>query len=216
MKILKNKWFIIALIVVAVAAAAAFTLRGKENVQYFTAKVERGDVRDVVEATGTINAVTTVQVGSQVSGTIQSLTADFNSRVKKNQVVARIDPTLFQGNLSQAQADYENARANLAVSQANLAKSRAAEVQTKSDYERSQGLAKEGVISQQQLDLARPTPTPPLPKSAPLEPPSRKPPLRFSSAKPQSTSPRPISITPSSSLPSTAPSSIAASMSDKP
>jgi HlyD family secretion protein len=155
LKILKNKWFIIAIIVLAVAAAAAFTLRGKENVQYFTAKVERGDVRDVVEATGTINAVTTVQVGSQVSGTIQSLTADFNSRVKKNQVVARIDPTLFQGNLSQAQADYENARANLAVSQANLAKSRASEVQTKSDYERSQGLAKEGVISQQQLDLAK-------------------------------------------------------------
>jgi HlyD family secretion protein len=155
LKILKNKWFIIAIIVLAVAAAAAFTLRGKENVQYFTAKVERGDVRDVVEATGTINAVTTVQVGSQVSGTIQSLTADFNSRVKKNQVVARIDPTLFQGNLSQAQADYENARANLAVSQANLAKSRASEVQTRSDYERSQGLAKEGVISQQQLDLAK-------------------------------------------------------------
>ena len=155
MKILKNKWFIIAIIVLAVAAAAAFTLRGKENVQYFTAKVERGDVRDVVEATGTINAVTTVQVGSQVSGTIQSLTADFNSRVKKNQVVARIDPTLFQGNLSQAKADYENARANLAVSQANLAKSKASEVQTKSDYERSQGLAKEGVISQQQLDLAK-------------------------------------------------------------
>lgn len=155
MKILKNKWFIIAIIVLAVAVAAAFTMKGKDKVQYYTAKVERGDVRDVVEATGTINAVTTVQVGSQVSGTISQLYADFNSRVKKGQVVARIDPTLFEGNLGQAKADLENAKANLSVSRANLEKSKATLAQAKSDFDRTSGLAKAGVMSQQQLDVAQ-------------------------------------------------------------
>lgn len=155
MKIIKNKWFIIAIIVLAVAAVAAFTMTGKDKIQYFTAKVEKGDVRDVVEATGTINAVTTVQVGSQVSGTIQSLFADFNSRVKKGQVVARIDPTLFEGNLGQAQADLENAKANLAAGRANLEKSKASLAQMKSDFDRTVELAKAGVMSQQQLDLAK-------------------------------------------------------------
>src|SRR5205807_6058455 len=59
---------------------------------YYTAKVEKGDISQVVQATGTINAVTTVQVGSQVSGTIAKLFADFNTQVTKDQVVAQIDP----------------------------------------------------------------------------------------------------------------------------
>jgi HlyD family secretion protein len=109
----------------------------------------------VVEATGTINAVTTVQVGSQVSGTISRLNADFNSRVKKGQVVAQIDPSLFQGSLLQAKADLANARANVVASQANLEKAQATALQTRADYERTSGLAKAGVMSQQQLDLAK-------------------------------------------------------------
>ena len=109
----------------------------------------------MVEATGTINAVTTVQVGSQVSGTISRLNADFNSRVKKGQVVAQIDPSLFQGALLQAKADLANAKANLVASQANLEKAQATALQTRADYERTSGLAKEGVMSQQQLDLAK-------------------------------------------------------------
>jgi len=156
-KILRNKWFIIAVIAAAVAIFAAFRLTQKEKPQYFTTKVERGDIRDVVEATGTINAVITVQVGSQVSGTIQTLYADFNSRVKKGQVIARIEPSLFEGAMLQAKADLENAKANLASARANLEKSRATAVQAKADYERTQGLAKEGVMSQQQLDLAQAT-----------------------------------------------------------
>ena len=87
--------------------------------------MDRGDIRQVVEATGTINAVTTVQVGSQVSGTISRLNADFNSRVKKGQVVAQIDPSLFQGSLLQAKADLANAKANVVASQANLEKAQA-------------------------------------------------------------------------------------------
>jgi HlyD family secretion protein len=117
--------------------------------------VETGEIQQVVEATGTINAVITVQVGSQVSGTIAKLYVDFNSHVKKGQLIAQIDPPLFDGALSQARADLENARANLAVSIANTAKARAMDAQTKADYERNLGLSKQGVISQQSLDLAK-------------------------------------------------------------
>jgi HlyD family secretion protein len=152
---LKRHWLIASVIVVAMAVFAAFQFKGNDKPQYFTTKTDRGDIREVVEATGTINAVTTVQVGSQVSGTISRLNADFNSRVKKGQVVAQIDPSLFQGALLQAKADLANAKANLVASQANLEKAQAAAVQTKADYERTSGLAKEGVMSQQQLDLAK-------------------------------------------------------------
>ncbi len=81
--------------------------------QHFTAKVERGDIHDVVDATGTINAVTTVQVGSQVSGQIAKLNADFNSRVHKGDIVALIDPALFKARSDQATADLESAKANV-------------------------------------------------------------------------------------------------------
>ena len=155
MRLLKRHWLIAILIIVAVAILAAFQFKSNDKAQYFTAKADRGDIRAVVEATGTINAVTTVQVGSQVSGTISRLYADFNSRVKKGQVVAQIDPSLFEGTLLQAKADYANAEANLASAKANLEKAKAAEVQTKADYERTVGLTKDGVMSQQQLDLAK-------------------------------------------------------------
>jgi HlyD family secretion protein len=154
---LKNKWVILVIIIAAVVAVAAFTIRGKEKSQYFTSTVSKGDVSSVVEATGTINAVTTVQVGSQVSGTILNLYADFNSRVKKGQVIAKLDPSLFEGALGQAEADLANARANVASAKANWAKSNAAALQSKQDYDRTVGLTKEGVMSQQQLDAAKAT-----------------------------------------------------------
>jgi HlyD family secretion protein len=155
-KLLKRHWLIAIIVVVAIVAVfAAFQFKGTDKPQYFTAKVDRGDIREVVEATGTINAVTTVQVGSQVSGTISHLYADFNSRVKKGQLIAQIDPSLFEGTLLQAKADLANARANLVAAQANLQKAKATAVQTTADYQRTAGLAKEGVMSQQQLDLAK-------------------------------------------------------------
>src|SRR5882724_4041330 len=153
----KRHWLIASLVIVAIAVFAAFQFKGNDKPQYFTTKADRGDIRQVVEATGTINAVTTVQVGSQVSGTISRLNADFNSRVKRGQVIAQIDPSLFQGALLQAKADLANAKANLVASQANLEKAQAAALQTRADYERTAGLAKEGVLSQQQLDLAKAT-----------------------------------------------------------
>ena len=155
MKLTRKKLSIILLLVLGVGIFAAFELRSKAPVEYYTARVENGEIRQVVEATGTINAVITVQVGSQVSGTIASLKADFNSRVKKGEVIARIDPALFEGALTQAKADLANAKANLSVAVANTAKAKANEVQTKADYERSVPLAKAGVISPQALDLAR-------------------------------------------------------------
>src|SRR6266446_3924195 len=122
---LKRHWLIASLVVVAIAVFAAFQFKGNEKPQYFTSKVDRGDIKEVVEATGTINAVTTVQVGSQVSGTISRLNADFNSRVRKGQVVAQIDPSLFEGSLLQAKPDQANAKANVVASQANLEKATA-------------------------------------------------------------------------------------------
>ncbi len=155
MKLLTNKWFILAAIVVVAGTFAAFTLNRKSGPEYFTAKVDRGDIREVVDATGTINAVITVQVGSQVSGTISQLFADFNSKVKKGQLIAQIEPSLFQGALLQAKADLENAKANLLAARANLEKAKANQEQTRADYLRTEGLAKSGVMSQQQLDLAK-------------------------------------------------------------
>ena len=155
MRILKSKWTIVAGVVIAVVLFAAFGLNRKDKTQYFTARVERGDIREVVDATGTINAVTSVQVGSQVSGNIYKLHADFNSKVRKGQLIAEIEPSLFQGALLQTKADYENAKANVASAKANLLKSRASLEHTKADYERTLGLAKAGVMSPQQLDLAK-------------------------------------------------------------
>src|SRR6266404_461766 len=151
----KNKWLVLVGLIVVIGIVAAFGLNRGSQVQHFTAKVEQGGIDDVVEATGTINAVITVQVGSQVSGTIAKLNVDFNSRVHKGDIVALIDPALFQGALLQATADWENAKANLAAAKANLEKAKAGGVQAKADYDRTVALSKEGVMSQQQLDLAK-------------------------------------------------------------
>jgi HlyD family secretion protein len=151
----KNKWVIGAAGLVVAGGLVFFALNRSAQTEHFTAKVERGDIRDVVESTGTINAVITVQVGSQVSGTIAKLNVDFNSRVHKGDVVALIDPALFKGALLQATADLDNAKANLVAARANLEKAKAALVQTKADYDRTVGLFRDGVTSQQQLDLAK-------------------------------------------------------------
>jgi HlyD family secretion protein len=122
-----------------------------------TAKVQRGEIRDVVEATGTVNAVVNVQVGSQVSGTVAKLNVDFNSKVKRGDIVAVIDPALFVGALQQAKADLEASQANVTVSEANVDKARATLVQTKADYDRAVSLVRQKLQSQQTLDLAKAT-----------------------------------------------------------
>src|SRR6266508_1772588 len=125
----RRTWIALAVVVAAAAALLAFRGRDKE-VQYQTTSVDRGDIVDVVGATGTLQAVTTVQVGSQVSGTIASLDADFNSRVRKDQVVARLDPSTLDARLSQA-------RANLVASKASVEKARATVADNKQKYDRA-------------------------------------------------------------------------------
>jgi HlyD family secretion protein len=93
--------------------------------QYLTARVERGNLRNTVTATGTLQAVTTVQVGSQASGTISALYADFNSVVKKGQIVAQLDPAVAKAQVDQARANLQQTRASLAQARAAVTNSRA-------------------------------------------------------------------------------------------
>jgi HlyD family secretion protein len=141
------------LVIGALALAGVLVLflalrRRDHDVRYLTAAVDRGNIVEVVGATGTLQAVTTVQVGSQVSGTIQSLQADFNSVVKKGQVITRLDPSLFQARLAQMNA-------NLASAQANTEKSRAEVADTRQKYERAQTLASQNLLPQSDLDSAK-------------------------------------------------------------
>jgi HlyD family secretion protein len=112
-----------------------------------TASVTRGDVVDTVGATGTLQAVTTVQVGTQVSGTISELHADFNSLVKKGQVLARLDPSLFQTQIEQA-------RANLARSQADLERQKVALDDANTKFARAKELSARQLLPRSELDSA--------------------------------------------------------------
>src|SRR6267142_6050401 len=93
--------------------------------KYRLTQVERGPLTAAVSATGNLNAVITVQVGSQVSGQIKNLFADFNSVVKKNQLIARIDPETFEAKVNQARADVDSAVATVANQQAQVERARA-------------------------------------------------------------------------------------------
>ncbi|HWP48434.1 MAG TPA: biotin/lipoyl-binding protein, partial [Candidatus Limnocylindrales bacterium] len=110
------------LILILGAGGYYYFFKGKsKSVQYKTTRVERGNIVTVVSATGTINPVINVQVGSQVSGIIQALYADYNSEVKKDQVIAQLDPSTFQAQVTQAMANLESARANLKNVEADIA-----------------------------------------------------------------------------------------------
>jgi HlyD family secretion protein len=108
--------------------AAAFLLRrctSGSGATYQTAAVTRGPITQAVTATGTLNPVQNVQVGSQVSGNIQKLFADFNSTVKAGQVIAQIDPVVFQANVNQAEGEVANARSALELAKLNEGRTRA-------------------------------------------------------------------------------------------
>src|SRR5947209_16368973 len=116
------------LIVAAVGAGvgAYYIKRGGPEPQIVTSPITRGDIVDTVGSTGTLQAVTTVQVGSQVSGNISWLGADFNSIVKKGQVIARLDPSLFQAQVDQANANLIKAQADVVKAQADVDRSKVA------------------------------------------------------------------------------------------
>ena len=124
--------------------------------QYLTARVERGNLRNTVTATGTLQAVTTVQVGSQASGTISALYADFNSVVKKGQVVAQLDPAVAKAQVDQARANLEQAKANLQQARAAVTNSRAgvSDAQARDLAARSTALNNKAGVSGAQANLA--------------------------------------------------------------
>lgn len=119
----------------------------KAPVRYRTATVERGQVVSIVSATGTINPVVSVQVGTQVSGMIKSLHADFNSRVKVGDIVAMIDPEPFKARREQAASNLDMARASVARARADLA-------QRKRELSRVEVLLPEQFVSQNDADVA--------------------------------------------------------------
>jgi HlyD family secretion protein len=153
-------------------------LRGQAGIQYRTATVEHGDINVAISATGNPNAVVTVQVGSQVSGTILALYADFNTKVTKGQLIARIDPAALQAKVDQGQANLDAARAavanaeagvqkaqagiqaakaSVAAAVANVVKTQVAAQDAKVKAARRVQLAKEGVFSKEDVDTAQAT-----------------------------------------------------------
>ena len=137
-----------ALGVCVAVLALAGCKSSKPKVEWETDTVDRGRIVARVTATGTLSALVTVQVGSQVSGRIQQLFADFNSPVKKGQLIAKIDPQLFQASLEQA-------RANYTAAQGNLAKAKVQAAQAELDFKRQSSLAERKLVAQADLDLAR-------------------------------------------------------------
>ena len=140
----QRRWLITAIVVVVAALVGLFFLRrgkGDNGERYRSEVVDRGSVTQTVSATGTVSAVTTVQVGSQVSGIIAKLYADFNSQVKKGQLLAELDPTPFQQTVDQRQADVAKSRVEMANSLIT--------------YNRQKRLLEAGLIAQSDLDAAK-------------------------------------------------------------
>jgi HlyD family secretion protein len=172
---------VVSLVVVALLVGGAvwgyLYAQSRGSVPKFrTVRVERGPLTAAVSATGNLNAVITVQVGSQVSGQIKDLLVDFNSIVKKNQVIARIDPDIFTAKVNQAKADVEsakatvlnqeaqveraradveNARAAYAESKAQTAKAQVAVVDAKRDFDRKTELFARRLIARSDLDSSQ-------------------------------------------------------------
>ncbi len=143
----KKGLFLVVLLIV-IFGGVAFFRNGEKEPVFRTAKVERGKIVATVSATGKVNALVTVQVGSQVSGTVQKLFADFNSRVKKGEVIAQIDPALFN-------AQVEQARARLANDEANLEKARVVLADAKRNLQRMETLLARNLVSQSDKDTAQ-------------------------------------------------------------
>ncbi len=143
---------ILAAVAAAILAAGAVyyvrTSKDAKTPRYKTAAVENGTIVETVTATGTINAVTTVQVGSQVSGTIERIFVDFNSRVVKGQVIAQIDPKLLEASVVQS-------RANLVAAQAALDRAKIVAADAQRTLRRQKELVVDGFVSQSDVDAAQ-------------------------------------------------------------
>jgi HlyD family secretion protein len=134
-------------VLVAVAVGLIFYFKRSPAPVYKTAKLEKGAIVSTVTATGNLNAVVMVQVGTQVSGTIQKLFVDYNSVVKKGQAIAQIDPAIFSSQLEQSRGNYQ-------IALANLRKAKASITEAARTLERNRQLLKDGVVSQADFDAA--------------------------------------------------------------
>jgi HlyD family secretion protein len=138
---------LVVLIIAGAGAGVYYARRGNEGPQVTFAPVTRGDIVESVSATGALEAVTTVQVGTQVSGTIQALYADFNSIVRKGQIIARLDPSLFQTQIDQQ-------RANLTRSQAEVERLRVQVDDARTKLARARDLSAKELIPETELEAA--------------------------------------------------------------
>ena len=144
-------WIGLALLAAVLGAGVWWTTRGSADApSYRLAKVERGPLTATVSSTGTLNPVTSVQVGTQVSGQIKELFVDFNSQVKKGELIARIDPETLQYRVRQAEADLEAGRSSLNRARVSLAN-------TQRDLERTKELVARNFTSPAELDRAQST-----------------------------------------------------------
>ncbi|MCD9028895.1 efflux RND transporter periplasmic adaptor subunit [Luteimonas sp. BDR2-5] len=145
---------LIAVVVLAAAGAGLWfwIQRDKAGAEdaYRTTPVERGDIRVAISATGTLSATSTVTVGSQISGQITEVLVDFNDKVVKDQIIARIDPSTYQAQIEQGDAQIAAARASLAQARATLQN---AEL----DYRRKADLGAQKLVAQSDVDLAKAT-----------------------------------------------------------
>ncbi len=162
----RSRW-IAGLLVLALAGAGGgawwWTQSNKgDAIQYRTAKIERGSLQATVSASGAVNPVTQVSVGTQISGQIKELLVDFNSEVKAGQLIALIDPETYEYRVRSAQADVDAARATVLTAQANVAASNAQvsrarvdQIEAQRDFERKQSLVEKQFIAQSEADRAR-------------------------------------------------------------
>ena len=142
-----------AVVVVVVAAIALRPLFARgDGVHYVTRPVDYADISATVSETGTVNPVNTVSVGSEVSGTINMLGADYNTRVKKNQILATLDPTDYQAAVDSAKANLRLAQANLNSAKVNVGKMKALLDMANLTAQRDEPLLKQGLINQNQMD----------------------------------------------------------------
>ena len=147
-----------ALLIVAAVGAGAWVYyvgRATPEIGALTLPITRGDIVDAVSTTGTLQAVTTVQIGSQVSGNISYLGADFNSIVKQGQIIAKLDPSLLQAQVEQSRANVLRSQADVAQSEANLSRARVVLLDAQQKYARAKQLDAKGLMPQADLDSAK-------------------------------------------------------------
>lgn len=135
----------VVILIILVIGFCSFTKYKNNTIKYNTEIIGRGDVKAIVSSTGTVNPVTTVSVGTQVSGTINQLLVDYNSAVKKGQLLATIDPSSLEAQVQQASA-------SLLMAKANLEKAKVSANEAKTNYERNKTLFARNFISKSELD----------------------------------------------------------------